>query len=129
MMAFQVDRILLALRSGPVSPIDFAAPNVIDGGLPVMRVAARVQDLRDRGYEISTMTAANGTAVYTLTGDVDLGDAATAAEPVSSSAASPTAVAQVSAPTHDSGGAPSPPESALFDTTEFAPRDAYKDAA
>ena len=59
-------RILAALEQGTVSPVDFAAPNVIDGGKPVMRVAARVKELRDAGYTIRSSRAANGIALYTL---------------------------------------------------------------
>jgi hypothetical protein len=62
----QADRVLRRLHYGPISPYDFLQP-VVDGGKPILRVAARVQDLRDRGYHISTTTAANGTAVYELT--------------------------------------------------------------
>lgn len=124
----QCSRILAALENGPVSPIDFAAPDVIDGGAPIMRVAARIQDLRDQGLEIATATAANGTAIYTITQGTDQGSS-TAAESASSSVASPNRAALVSAPTNDSGGAPPPPESALFEVEGLAPRHAYKDIA
>jgi hypothetical protein len=61
------DRILLRMyRIGSVSPIDFAAPDVCDDGKPIMRVAARIKDLRDRGYTIRSSRAANGTAIYRM---------------------------------------------------------------
>jgi hypothetical protein len=62
----QTGRILAALNRGPVSPKDFALPNVIDGGSPIMRVAARIHDLVEAGYEITSETAGDGTAVYQL---------------------------------------------------------------
>jgi hypothetical protein len=37
-----------------VTPVDFAGPDVIDGGAPIMRVAGRINDLRNEGYVIRT---------------------------------------------------------------------------
>jgi hypothetical protein len=37
-----------------ITPIDFAAPNVIDGGAPIMRLARCVNDLRNQGHNIKT---------------------------------------------------------------------------
>ena len=37
-----------------VTPVDFQGPDVIDGGKPILRLAARVGDLRDDGYVIRT---------------------------------------------------------------------------
>lgn len=37
-----------------VTPVDFAGPNVIDGGAPIMRVAGRINDLRNEGHVIRT---------------------------------------------------------------------------
>jgi hypothetical protein len=70
----QADRILAALRSGPFAATDFAAPNIRDGLAPIFRVAARIGELRDQGYEITTGRLTNGVAVYTLTSDVGVGD-------------------------------------------------------
>ena len=47
----QKQRILRMLhqRGGlGVTPVDFAGPNVIDGGAPIMRVAGRINGLRNR---------------------------------------------------------------------------------
>lgn len=63
------DRVLALLRTrkeAGVSPIDFAAPNVVDGEKPVMRVAARILELRKDGFDITTGRAVNGTAIYRL---------------------------------------------------------------
>lgn len=51
----QKDRILAALyRAGKfgISQIDFDLPDVIDGGTPIKRVAARIEELRDQGFAI-----------------------------------------------------------------------------
>lgn len=120
----QCARILRALESGPVSPIDFAAPNVMDGGKPIMRVAARVQDLRGRGHDISTRTASNGTAVYTL---MQGAQQDTATEESREGFVHPDAGVLLSAPTPEPAGLPQPAGSALFNADEFAPRDAYRD--
>lgn len=53
----QVDRVLRLLRQrgrDGVDPTDFAAPHVRDGGKPIMRLAARINDLRARGFVITT---------------------------------------------------------------------------
>lgn len=65
----QADRVLRALqerRGDGVTPVHFAAPDVLDGGSPIMRVAARVQDLRDRGHRIETRKGRGGVARYVL---------------------------------------------------------------
>jgi hypothetical protein len=135
----QTSRILAALRNGPVSPISFAAPNVIDGGPPIMRVAARIKDLRDAGHLIRQHTATdNRTAIYTLTREVEFGDA-TAGEPPIASGASSNVVVELDPPvdwrslgqrqsapmTQGTPEAPPP----LFDDSEFRPTDRFKDAA
>ncbi|HTE60086.1 MAG TPA: hypothetical protein VK631_07015 [Solirubrobacteraceae bacterium] len=65
----QTDRVLAALsRAGArgITAVDFAAPDVCDGGKPIMRVAARVKDLRDAGFEIETGGERDSCAVYKL---------------------------------------------------------------
>jgi hypothetical protein len=66
----QKQRVLavLRLRPGGVNETAFAAPTVIDGGLPVQRVAARVWELRQEGHEIVSRREADGTATYALRG-------------------------------------------------------------
>lgn len=56
---------LLRAGSEGITPIDFAAPDVIDGGPPIMRVAARIRDLREEGFNIDTVTEAR-VARYSL---------------------------------------------------------------
>lgn len=62
----QRDRIRDALHRGPVSPIDFLRHPTVDGGPPILRVAARVHELRQDGHQITETRAQDGTAVYTL---------------------------------------------------------------
>lgn len=52
----QVERVLRALRHGPVTQLDFLSPTC-DGGPPVLRLASRVSDLRERGHLITTTRA------------------------------------------------------------------------
>lgn len=64
----QSHRVLLALRSHPngITQVDFLAPDVIDGGFPITRLAARIQDLRDNGAEVFVDGKRNGCAIYRL---------------------------------------------------------------
>ena len=70
----QVDRVLAAVtRAGArgITAVDFAAPDVIDGGKPIMRVAARINDIRNDGIAIVTDGERNGCAVYKLASAID----------------------------------------------------------
>lgn len=65
----QRSRVLALLEArGPrgVTPIDFAAPNIADDGKPIMRVAARIGELREDGLEIVTLAGPSGVARYVL---------------------------------------------------------------
>jgi hypothetical protein len=67
-------RVLAALRkAGPagVKTADFLAPDVIDGGEPVIRLPARVNDLREAGHVIVTHREPNQTARYVLLRDAE----------------------------------------------------------
>lgn len=121
-MATQTARILRALERGPVTPVDFGAPDVIDGGKPIMRVAARIQDLRDRGYQITTSTAPNGIAIYEMEAGHGSGRENT---PQSQDNGGSSAV--VPSPRSPQGDVTTPQGDVpqLFDSTEFAPRRAY----
>lgn len=65
----QTNRVLAALyragRAG-ITQVDFALPNVIDGGAPITRVAARIKDLRDTGVRIEVIGTRHSCAVYAL---------------------------------------------------------------
>jgi hypothetical protein len=61
----QTARILAALKRGPVTPLSFQGPTV-DGLAPILRVAARIADLKADGYDIQTVRAPSGIAIYQL---------------------------------------------------------------
>lgn len=58
----------LARYQRGITPIDFSAPHVIDGGKPMMRLGARICDLRNAGAPIRTDREPNRVARYRLTG-------------------------------------------------------------
>src|SRR5690349_5057933 len=71
-MAGQKQRVLAALRSRGalgVTAVDFASGRVCDGGKPIMRVAARVLELRQDGHEIVIDGERDSCAVYRLLQD------------------------------------------------------------
>lgn len=52
----QTDRVLQLLRQrreAGITAVDFAAPNIADGGKPIMRLAARIAELRGAGHKIT----------------------------------------------------------------------------
>jgi hypothetical protein len=59
-------RFLTRLQKGPVSVIDFLAPNVVDGLKPITRLAARKYDLIQDGHDIREIGTRNGCSVYGL---------------------------------------------------------------
>jgi hypothetical protein len=68
----QKDRVLAALRTHAADGIcttDFLAPDVIDHGKPITRVAARVHELREDGHEIVETRRRHGCSVYRLLQD------------------------------------------------------------
>lgn len=62
-------RVLAQLRRGPVTPVDFQAP-AVDGGKPILRVAARIGELRAEGHDITTV-ATKPVAKYVLKTDAE----------------------------------------------------------
>lgn len=53
----QRDRVLQALRNRGghgLTQVDFILPGVCDGGTPITRVAARIEELKGEGYTIAT---------------------------------------------------------------------------
>lgn len=67
-MGKQCHRVLRALRRHPegICQVEFLLPNVIDGGHPITRLAARIKDLRDQGHEIEVAGERYSCAVYKL---------------------------------------------------------------
>ena len=69
------ERVLRRLRAGhDVSPLDFDATTdaVVDGGKPIKRVAARINELRDEGHQIDTVGRRNRCALYRLIRDAEV---------------------------------------------------------
>jgi hypothetical protein len=69
----QKQRVMAALEkagAAGISPEDFLLPNVIDGGKPILRLPARINDLRNDGLSIDTEHTRT-TAIYTLRGSVE----------------------------------------------------------
>lgn len=77
----QSERVLRALQAAGergVTQVDFALPDVIDGGPPVTRVAARIKDLRQHGHTIVAAGLRQSCRVYQLVPAQELAGAATA---------------------------------------------------
>ena len=69
----QKQRILKALQAAGaegIKPEDFLLPDVVDAGKPILRVAARIDDLRKEGLTITTDTSGH-TAIYRLVNRVE----------------------------------------------------------
>ncbi len=63
----QVERVIEAARSfRGVCQVDFLLPDVCDGGGPITRVGARIQDAEDRGYVFETIGWRDKTKVFRL---------------------------------------------------------------
>lgn len=86
-MPSQNDRVLAALRhAGPtgITRIDFFAPNVCDGGDPIVNLPGRIHDLQHkRGYVIDASGTRHSCAVYVLKGQgVSSGPVSLGGQPV-----------------------------------------------
>ena len=64
----QNQRVLNALRKGPVTPLSFVPPTC-DGGPPIGRLAARVDALGRQGHVIRNTEPGNALARYVLEWD------------------------------------------------------------
>lgn len=65
----QTDRVLAALtRAGArgITQVDFIRFPTIDGGPPITRVAARIEELRDSGFKILSGERRDRCVVYRL---------------------------------------------------------------
>lgn len=70
----QQERVLKALKARGregITVADFLLPDVIDGGKPITRLAARILELRDKGHEIAVVGERNCCAVYRLYWDAE----------------------------------------------------------
>jgi hypothetical protein len=63
----QTERVIAAARSPDgVCQADFLLPDVIDGGPPIVRVGARIQDAEERGHTFAILGWRRKTRVYRL---------------------------------------------------------------
>lgn len=60
------DRVLDQLRRGTTCQVDWYAPHVVDGGKPITRLAARINELREQGHRIMVVGRKHKCAVYEL---------------------------------------------------------------
>jgi uncharacterized Zn-binding protein involved in type VI secretion len=59
------DRLLKHMKAGmTVCPTDWNGPEPIDGGKPVLRVAARICEMRAAGLPVERVGTRNACAVY-----------------------------------------------------------------
>ena len=99
----QNDRVLALLRQRGdqgLNTVDLMAP-AVDGGKPILRLAARIFDLQQQGHRIRSVRRSNATVSYFLVEE-------------------PREAAQ------EPAGEPSEP---LFDTSGLRARGSYRDAA
>lgn len=78
----QTERVLRALQAAGdrgVTQVDFSLPDVVDGGPPITRVAARIKDLREHGHMIVGAGIRQSCRVYQLVAQAELAAAADAA--------------------------------------------------
>lgn len=72
------DRILSALQSAGARGVmssAFDAPHVVDGGAPIRRLAARIFDLKERGFRVEAhRDSTTGLARYVLRSVVESAD-------------------------------------------------------
>lgn len=62
-----VDRVIAAARRDcGVCQVDMLAPEVCDGGAPITRVGARIQDAEGRGYVFETIGWRHKCKIYRL---------------------------------------------------------------
>ena len=61
----QTQRVIAAAKSyRGVTQVDFLGTHTIDGGPPITRVAARIQDARDEGHEFENLGTRQSCKVY-----------------------------------------------------------------
>lgn len=89
----QRERVLRALQTaGPrgVTQVDFLRFPTVDGGPPITRLAARIQELKDAGHRIGSSATRDKCAVYVWTDWARRGDSSTLpAAPTSTAAVNP----------------------------------------
>ena len=122
------DRVLAALTMAGargVTRVEFLAPNVCDGGKPIVNFPARIYDLRQAGIEIVKVGRRNACDVFVLGRSVET----TASEP--KGIAHNEQAGSEPVPSHE-GGRPvssSPVSDSLFELPQRPTNAIYGDAA
>jgi hypothetical protein len=65
----QKQRVLRALRERRgvgITRVDFLAPDVIDGGKPIINIPARIKELTDDGYPVKVVGRREECVIYAL---------------------------------------------------------------
>lgn len=71
----QVDRVVRAARSyRGVTAVDFMAPDVIDGGPPITRLAARLWDAEQQGYSFECIGRRSKCKIWRLISEPGIHD-------------------------------------------------------
>ena len=71
----QTQRVIAAAKSyRGVTQVDFLGTHTIDGGPPITRVAARIQDARDEGHEFENLGTRQSCKVYRWVSGPELTD-------------------------------------------------------
>lgn len=88
---------------GEVCPTDWNGFHAIDGGKPILRVAARIKDLKDDGYPVERVGTRSKCAVYAKTG---VSGAASTPHPIPGAIPKPEAAPETSALLNPTAGSP-----------------------
>ena len=78
----RVRRALVAAGPRGITAADFAAPHPIDGGRPIMRVAARIHELNDEGWPSVQLGERDSCGIYILKRYLSVPDSRPIAEAV-----------------------------------------------
>jgi|HubBroStandDraft_3_1064219.scaffolds.fasta_scaffold201560_3 hypothetical protein len=69
----QTERVIAAARSyRGITAVDFMLPNVVDGGPPITRVAARLWDAEQEGFSFECIGKRDRCKVFRLCGEPDV---------------------------------------------------------
>lgn len=77
----QKERVLAALRREPLTQVDFLAPSTCDGGPPIIRLPARIDELRQDGHDIRIVGRRHSCGLYRLHESADSAPAESSPDP------------------------------------------------
>ena len=125
----QCERVLALLRErgeSGVNTAEFQELPIVDGGAPILRLAARIDNLKHRGFAITSRRQPNGTSTYTLVSELGVERDRTDA-PVGQPTV-PQATAGVPVAPSSPVSLNAEPLDSLFDTTALQQGASYRDA-